>query len=226
MKQWPSCCFLPNVPAEASSTFHKAILQAHSQRESSRNEEKPLPPSLLVSPEAYRRLDDKTTSTSSSQCVGRRAYVKFKKLGFTSAWVLVYMRYSTTKDESPFCTVHVVDAHVRIGPPGVCPPPPLGTGQGQIDRTAWGQAPLCQQPPHALPDVFNKGFHLTNSAAEHRPASFNPPRLWNKQTLKPDRKDVGNRCTDAGNDAACTAVLKDKMSNIFQFEPKKLGSCQ
>lgn len=110
-------------------------------------------------------------------------------------------------------------------PPWCLPPPPLGTGQGQIDRTAWGQAPLCQQPPHALPDVFNKGFHLTNSAAAHRPASFNPPRLWNKHTLKPDRKDVGNRCTDAGNDAACTAVLKDKMSNIFQSEPKKLDSC-
>lgn len=39
MKQWPSCCFPSNVPIEASSTFHKAILQAHSQRDSSRNEE-------------------------------------------------------------------------------------------------------------------------------------------------------------------------------------------
>lgn len=72
-------------------------------------------PSLPASANvAYRRLDDKTTSTSSSQCVGRRTYVKFKKLGFTSVRVLVYMRYSTTKDESPFRTVYVVDAHVKV----------------------------------------------------------------------------------------------------------------
>lgn len=67
-------------------------------------------PSLPASANvAYRRLDDKTTSASASnsltcivycwcresQCVGRRTYVKFKKLGFTSARVLVYMRCST-----------------------------------------------------------------------------------------------------------------------------------
>lgn len=44
MKRRPPRCFPPNVPAEPLATFHKAILQAHFNRESPRNEEKCPPP--------------------------------------------------------------------------------------------------------------------------------------------------------------------------------------